>query len=144
MFYVLQYPNFTTYDLAVDMCDRNNSIRNSQTYSWLMYGKIGESISVSPSYTEEYRMANAYNRYIHDVTVEPIPAGVSSVKLAAAATLTITNPLIKTATSTNTAYATATVDNGTLTITGVATGTATIKVFDGNQDLMYTITVTVS
>ena len=144
MLYVLQYPNFTTYDLATSMCDRDGSIKNSQLYGWLMYGKLGESITLTPLYDQVYSTPAAKNRYIQDVTVEPIPSGVASVTLAAGATFTITNPLSKSATSSNTAYATATVVDGILTIKAVATGTATVKVFDKNQDLMYTITVTIS
>ena len=144
MLYVLQYPNFTTYDLATSMCDRDGSIKNSQLYGWLMYGKLGESITLTPLYDQVYSTPAAKNRYIQDVTVEPIPSGVASVTPATGATFTITNPRSKSATSSNTAYATATVVDGILTIKAVATGTATVKVFDKNQDLMYTITVTVS
>ena len=35
MLYVLQYPNFTTYDLATSMCDRDGSIKNSQVEAQL-------------------------------------------------------------------------------------------------------------
>lgn len=144
MVYVLQYPSFTAFDLVTGMCDRDNVITNSRIYNWLIYGKLPESLSLTPQYAQVYSEANGKNRYIHDVTVEPIPSGVSTVSLAAGSTMTITNPLIVSATSSNTAYATATVLDGVLTITGVAAGTAAITVKDKANDLMYTITVTVA
>ena len=48
------------------------------------------------------------------------------------------------ATASNTAYATATVSGETLTITGVAAGTAVVTVYNKDNDVMYTITVTVA
>lgn len=144
MAYVLQFPTFTEYDYVMSMCDRDGVIRQNQVFTWLDYGKLSESPTVVPNYSTVVVEPSSRNRYLRDVTVIAIPPITYTVSLAAAATLTITNPAIGTATSSNTAYATASIVNGTLTITGVAAGTAIVTVYDTNNDLMYTITVTVA
>lgn len=143
MLYVLQYPNFTTFDYAISMVDRDGAISQNKLYNWLLFGKLPESVNITPEYAEVYQVPGRRG-YISSVTVEPIPPGVGTVALAAGATMTITNPKIESAESSNVAYATATVSNGTLTITGVAAGTAVITVKDKANDLVYTITATVT
>lgn len=144
MAYVLQFPTFTEYDYVTSMCDRGGVIRQNQVFTWLTYGKLAESPLAVPMYQTVTVEPSSVNRYLEQVTVSPIPSISYTVKLAAAATMTITNPAISKAVSTNTAYVTAAVVDGTLTITGVATGTATITVSDDNDNLMYTIVVTVA
>lgn len=144
MFYVLQYPSFTAFDLVMNTCDRDGTIKNSQLYNWMMFGKLPESINVTPSYAQQFLTANGANRYIEDVEVNPIPPTTGSVTLAANAVLTLATKQAASATSSNTAYATVSVANEVITITGVAAGTATITVKNKDNDTMYTITVTVS
>lgn len=144
MFYVLQYPSFTAFDLVMSTCDRDGTIKSSQLYNWMMFGKLPESINVTPTYAQQFLTADGANRYIQNVEVNPIPAAVSTVSLAASATLTLTAKQMDSATSSNTAYATATVSGETLTITGVAAGTATITVYNKDKDVMFTFTVTVA
>lgn len=144
MFYVLQYPSFTAFDLAVNTCDRSGSIRNSQLYNWMMYGKLPQSVNVTPTYYQQYLTADGANRYIDNVEVNPIPSSTSTVTLATGAALTFTAKQLASATTSNAAYATATVSGETVTITGVAAGTATITVYNKDNDVMFTFTVTVS
>lgn len=144
MFYVLQYPSFTAFDLVMNTCDRDGTLKNSQIYNWMMFGKLPESINVTPTYAQQFLTADGANRYIQNVEVNPIPAAVSTVSLATSATLTLTAKQMDSATSSNTAYATATVSGETLTITGVAAGTATITVYNKDKDVMFTFTVTVA
>lgn len=144
MFYVLQYPSFTAFDLVVNTCDRDGCIKNSQFYNWMMFGKLPQSVNVTPSYAQQFLTADGYNRYIQNVEVNPIPPSVSTVSLATSATMTLTAKQMAKATSSNTAYATATVSGETLTITGVAAGTAVVTVYNKDNDVMYTITVTVA
>lgn len=144
MFYVLQYPSFTTFDLVVNTCDRDGCIKNSQLYNWMMFGKLPQSVNVTPSYAQQFLTADGYNRYIQNVEVNPIPPSISTVSLATSATMTLTAKQMAKATSSNTAYATATVSGETLTITGVAAGTAVVTVYNKDNDVMFTITVTVA
>ena len=144
MFYVLQYPSFTAFDLVVSTCDRSGSVRNNQIYNWLMFGKLPESINVTPMYQQELYYANAKDRYIDNVEVNPIPPTTSTVSLATGATLTLATKQLKSATSTNAAFAKATVTNEVLTITGVAAGTATITASDEAGNTIYTIVATVT
>lgn len=144
MFYVLQYPSFTAFDLVVNTCDRDGCIKNSQFYNWMLFGKLPQSVNVTPSYAQQFLTADGYNRYIQNVEVNPIPPSVSTVSLATSATMTLTAKQMAKATSSNTAYATATVSGETLTITGVAAGTAVVTVYNKDNDVMYTITVTVA
>lgn len=144
MFYVLQYPSFTAFDLVLNTCDRDGTIKNSQLYNWMMFGKLPQSVNVTPTYAQQLLTADGLNRYIQNVEVNPIPAAVSTVSLATSAKLTLTVKQIASAISSNTAYATATVSGDTLTITGVAAGTATITVYNKDNDVMFTFTVTVT
>ena len=144
MFYVLQYPSFTAFDLVINTCDRDGCIKNRQLYNWMMFGKLPQSINVTPSYAQQFLKADSANHYIDDVEVNPIPPATSTVTLAANATLTLTAKQMASATTSNAAYATATVSGETLTIKGIATGTATVTVYNKDKDVMYTFTVTVS
>ena len=144
MFYVLQYPSFTSFNYAMDLINRDDLISQSEVFNWMVYGKIGESITLTPTYSQVYQQADSKNRYLYEVTVNPIPADAMTAKLAVGATMTITNKEIRTATTSNASYATATVADGVLTITGVAAGTATITVKNEAADTMYTIVVTVA
>lgn len=144
MFYVLQYPNFTAFDYAVRMCDSDGCIRNSQIYSWLMYGKLPESETVYPSYALQNVVADARNRYLSDVTVIPIPVTNSATTLAVGDTFTINNSLIGGATTDNASIASVSVLGTTATITGVAAGNASITITDKANDPAYIVSVTVA
>ena len=142
--YVFQYPSFTSLRYVQSLCDEDGCISNNPVFQWLMYGKIGEDLTVIPEYQDEIYYPNRHDRYISQVEVRAIKPSVSSVTLAAGATLTLTIKEISSAVSSDTAIATATVSNGTLTVTGVAAGTSTVTVYDSAKNLITTITVTVS
>lgn len=144
MFYVLQYPNFTTERLAKDMCDMDGCISQSQVFNWLLYGKLPESIAIQPTYQTEYVRPDGLNRYISDVTVLPIPPFSSTVQLAVGGVMEVTIPGEGSATTTDPAIATENFVDGKLTITGVAAGTATITAIDKFSNVMGTIAVTVA
>lgn len=144
MFYVLQYPNFTTLDLAERMCDIDGCISKSQVFNWLMFGKLPEPLDIAPSYSQQLYEADERNRYISNVTVEAIPVTNTTVNLAVGATMVINNPAITSAVSNDVSVATASIVDSVLTITGVAAGTATITVKDPAVDNMMVITVTVA
>lgn len=144
MIYTFQYPNFTTLRYAEFMCDRDGDITRLPTYQWLVFGKLPESQTLYPAYAEVYSTANGANKYISDVTVEPIPPTNTTASIAVGATLTINNPAIHSATSTDASIASVSVLNNVATITGVAAGTATITILDKAEDLMQTVVVTVA
>lgn len=144
MAYVLQFPTFTQYDLLVSMADRDNIISTSRVFTWLLYGKIGESTTVQPRYTQVSVEPSAKNRYLTDVIVDPIPTITYGVTLAASATMTISNSAIGTVSTSNSSVATTSYSDGVVTITGVAAGTAVITVKDVSNDNMYIINVTVA
>lgn len=142
--YSLQFPTFTEYQYAMDSMDRTGVISNSKVWSWLLYGRLPESIYVVPQYTTVEVEASGKNRYLTDVTVRGIEPANITVSLATAATLTLKTIGMGSATSSNTAYATAAIVGDVLTITAVAAGTAVITVKDKANDTMYTVTVTVA
>lgn len=146
MFYVLQYPNFTALHYAEEICDRDRTITRNPVFNWLMYGKLPESVTLYPGYTDVYEVADAKNRYISDVTVKAIPPSVLSASIAVDGTVTITDSNISASrtSSSDTAVATVEFAEGVLTITGVAAGTAVITVRNAASDLMYTVNVTVA
>jgi len=144
MIYTFQYPNFTTLRYAEYMCDRDGDISRMPTYQWLVFGKLPESQTLYPAYTEVYSTANGRNKYISDVTIEPIPVTNTSVSLAVGATIAVSNPAIHDAISSDVAIATVSVVGTTATITGVAAGTTTVTIRDAAEDTMQIITVTVA
>lgn len=144
MFYVLQYPNFTTERLAKDMCDTDGCISQSQVFNWLLYGKLPESITVQPAYQTVYVRPDGLNRYISDITVSPIPPFTATVQLAVGGVLEVTIPGEGSATVTDPAIATENFADGKLTITGVSAGTVTVTVIDTFSNTMGTIEVTVA
>lgn len=142
--YTFQYPNFTTLRYAEYMCDLDGGISREPTYQWLVFGRLPESQTLYPAYTEVYSVANGRNRYISDVTVEPIPVTTTTVSLEVGATLTISNPAIGSAVVVDASIATANVVDNVVTITGVAAGTTTITLKSKANAVMQNITVTVA
>lgn len=144
MMYTFQYPNFTTLRYAEYMCDIDGGISREPTYQWLVFGKLPESQTLYPAYTEVYSTANGKRFYISDVTVEPIPVTNTTASLAVDATLVISNPAIGSAVVADSTIATANVVGDTITITGVAAGTTTITLKSKANAVMQNITVTVA
>lgn len=142
--YVFQYPSFTSLRYVQSLCDEDGCISNNPVFQWLMYGKIGENLTIIPEYQDEIYYPNRHDRYINQVEVRSIPASTSTVSLAADATLTLTIKGIDHAVSSDTAYAAVSVANGTATITGVAAGTSTVTIYDQADNVITTVTVTVA
>jgi len=144
MLYVFQYPSFTSLRYAQSLCDEDGCISKNPVFQWMMFGKIGEDVYVQPSYQNEIIYPSRKNTVIEEIEVEAIKPTVSSVTLAADATLVLTIKGIDHAVSSDTTYATVSVANGTATITGIAAGTSTVTVYDQADNVMATITVTVA
>ena len=142
--YVLQFPTFTEFENAIQICDRDGVISRSQVFYWLDYGKLKESPTVAPTYIDQNIEPSGRNRVLEEVFVSAIPQNTYSVKLAATATLVINNPSAHSAVSSNTAYATVAVANGVVTITAVATGTAVVTIKDIDSNTIAVVNVTVS
>ena len=142
--YFFQYPSFTSLKFAQSLCDEDGCISKNPVFQWLMYGKIGEDLTIIPEYQDEIYYPSRKNTVIEEVEVRAIPASTSTVSLAVDATLTLTIKGIDHAVSSDTTYATVTVSNGTATITGVAAGTSTVTIYDQADNTITTVTVTVA
>jgi hypothetical protein len=140
---ILQYPTYKTFTCEVDNRQFVSIPQNIVT-SWMTYGKLPQTVFFNPTYRDMTVVADGANRYLSSVTVNAIPVTNMTVTLAVGATLTIGNAQAVTAVSTSEATATATIASKTITITGVAAGTTTVAVTDINNDIIYTIDVTVA
>jgi hypothetical protein len=141
---LLQYPALRTFSCEVDNRDPNGAVANNIVTSWMLYGKLPQTVFTKPEYREQLIVASGANRFLSSVTIDAIPTTVVTVSLAAAATLKISNSQAVSATSSDAAVATAAISSGIITITAIAAGTSTITVEDVNSDSIYVIEVTVA
>jgi hypothetical protein len=113
-------------------------------FSAVYYGRLPETVAVTPSYRTQTIGAGALNRYIESVSVSRIPVVISTVDLAVAATATYTFSGASTASSADEAVATAEIAAGVVAITGVAAGTTDVTISDASGNTIATVTVTVA
>lgn len=142
--YVLQFPTFTEFQNAIQICDRDGAISRSQIFYWLNFGKLKESPTVAPTYVDQSVQPSAKNKILNEVFVSAIPQNTYSVTLATSATLVINNEAAYSATSNNAAFATVAVASGVVTITAVAAGTAVVTIKDIDNNTIAVVNVTVS
>jgi hypothetical protein len=140
---ILQYPTYKTFTCEVDNRQVASVPQNIVT-SWMLYGKLPQTVFFNPTYRDYTVIADGANRYLSSVTVSAIPTTKMTVSLAAGATLTIGNAQAVNGVSIDEGIATVSIASKTITITGVAAGTTSVTVSDTNNDLIYTIDVTVA
>lgn len=139
---VLQYPYMTSESYCKGYVE--DAVACTPAFNWMLNGKLAQSASVVPTYSQQVITAEGQNRYLDSVTVAAIPQTVVAITLAAAATATFAFPGAYSVTSTTPATATASVTSQVVTVTAVAAGTTTVTVYDRNQKKMATISVTVA